>query len=332
MATVTGYNTGSYSCTGLINLKADEVTATSISCDTFLNQSSSLFTGISSNIQTQIDYINTLVNLGYIQLNNNYPIPFQIRDSSSNILFKIDNSGNIYGKSLYINNGLINFDSYVTSSYLSSQLSNYATISYVNSQLSNYATNSALSSYRLISDSYAKWEIDDKFSSYRLISDSYAKWEVDNMVAGLSAGIAANGVAVAGVVVALAATDAAVAANSAEIATLQGEVSTLQGDVSTLDGQVSALQTKTQNQTATASVTNFSGSVNTTTLSATTLGATTGSHTLNIGNNLYGGILTDNINIGTGLAFNNVNILGVLYINGVPFVPFNVSAPMAQWT
>jgi hypothetical protein len=33
-----------------------------------------------------------------------------------------------------------------------------------------------------------------------LISDSYAKWEVDNMVAGLSAGITANGVATTGVI------------------------------------------------------------------------------------------------------------------------------------
>jgi hypothetical protein len=61
---INGYNTGNYSCTGLINLKADEVTATTISCDKFLDQNSSLFTGVSSNIQTQLNTINTLVSVG----------------------------------------------------------------------------------------------------------------------------------------------------------------------------------------------------------------------------------------------------------------------------
>jgi len=188
------------------------------------------------------------------------------------------NSNSEYTTNLYINGQLIDFSSYVTSSYLSttlsnyitssflsstlssyvlasnlssqlsnyvlsstlsSQLSNYATISYVNSQLSNYASNGAL-------------------SSYRLISDSYAKWEVDNMVAGLSAGIAANGATNAGLVVSLAATNAAVAINTAEIATIQGQLTTI-------DGQITTLQGKTQNQTATAGNTKFTGTLQMTT-------------------------------------------------------------------
>jgi hypothetical protein len=164
-------------------------------------------------------------------------------------------STNIYGQNLYINNQLINFGSYVTSSYftsqlnnyvlssyLSSQLSNYATISYVNSQLSNYATNGAL-------------------SSYRLISDSYAKWEVDNMVAGLSAGIAANGVATTGVIASLAVTNATVAGLVANVSTLNADVATIQGELTTIDGQISTLQGKTQNQTATVGNTNFTGTL-----------------------------------------------------------------------
>jgi hypothetical protein len=114
-------------------------------------------------------------------------------------------------------------------------LNNYATISYVNSQLSNYASNGSL-------------------SSYRLISDSYAKWEIDNMIGGLSAGIGVNSAAIAGLVVSLAATNAAVAINTAEIATIQGELTTI-------DGQITTLQGKVQNQTASAGNTNFTGTL-----------------------------------------------------------------------
>jgi hypothetical protein len=49
--------------------------------------------------------LSSLENVGYIILKNTDSIPFQIQDSSnSNVLFKIDSSGNIYGNSLYINN------------------------------------------------------------------------------------------------------------------------------------------------------------------------------------------------------------------------------------
>lgn len=61
---INGYNTNVYSTTGLSNIKANEVIADSVNCDTFLDQSSSLFTGVSSNIQTQINTINSLVSVG----------------------------------------------------------------------------------------------------------------------------------------------------------------------------------------------------------------------------------------------------------------------------
>jgi hypothetical protein len=64
MASINGYNTDSYSCTGLINLKADEVNATSINCETFLDQDSNLFSGITSNLQSQLNSINGLVTSG----------------------------------------------------------------------------------------------------------------------------------------------------------------------------------------------------------------------------------------------------------------------------
>ena len=187
------------------------------------------------------------------------------------------NSNAEYTTSLYINGQLINFSSYVTSSYLSTTLSNYITSSFLSStlssyvlasnlssQLSNYVLSSTLSStlsnYATISyvnSQLSNYATNGALSSYRLISDSYAKWEIDNMVGGLSAGITANGVATTGVIASLAVTNATVSG-------LVANVSTLNGQVSTLDGQVSTLQGKTQNQTATAGNTNFSGVLNVT--------------------------------------------------------------------
>jgi hypothetical protein len=180
--------------------------------------------------------------------------------------------------SLYVNGQLINFSSYVTSSYLSTTLTNYITSSFLtstlssyvlasnlSSQLSNYVLSSTLSStlsnYATISyvnSQLSNYASNGALSSYRLISDSYAKWEVDNMVAGLSAGITANGVAITGVVASLAVTNATVAG-------LVTNVSTLNGQVTTIDGQITTLQGKTQNQTATAGNTKFTGTLQMTT-------------------------------------------------------------------
>ena len=224
-------------------------------------------------------------------------------------------STNIYGTNLYINNQLINFGSYVTSSYftsqlnnyvlssyLSSQLSNYATISYVNSQLSNYATNGAL-------------------SSYRLISDSYAKWEIDNMVGGLSAGIAANGVAITGVVVSLAATNATVAG--------------LVGSVASLDGQVSTLNTKTMYQSTGTGLsgpyTAFTNNLN------VSNGVSNAIQLKNTGEAIMDTLTTTYIQPNSttiSISGNNINIGGltsVIYINGLPYSAFNQLNFLSQW-
>ena len=224
-------------------------------------------------------------------------------------------STNIYGENLYINNQLINFGSYVTSSYLtsqlnnyvlssylSSQLSNYATISYVNSQLSNYATNGAL-------------------SSYRLISDSYAKWEVDNMVAGLSAGIATNAAATTGVIASLAATNATVAG--------------LVGSVATLDGQVSTLQTKTIYQSTGSGLsgpyTQFINNLN------VSNGVSNAIQLKNTGEAIVSTLTTTYIQPNSttiSISGNNINIGGltsVIYINGLPYSAFNQLNFLSQW-
>jgi septum formation inhibitor MinC len=64
MLSVNGFTTNNLTTTGLYNIDADEINADTINCDTFLNQSSDLFTGVSSNIQTQINTINSLVSVG----------------------------------------------------------------------------------------------------------------------------------------------------------------------------------------------------------------------------------------------------------------------------
>ena len=61
MLSVNGLTTNNLTTTGLYNIDANDITADSINCDTFLDQSSSLFTGVSSNLQTQINTINSLV-------------------------------------------------------------------------------------------------------------------------------------------------------------------------------------------------------------------------------------------------------------------------------
>jgi hypothetical protein len=63
---INGYNTNSYNLTGLNNinldsLDADSINTNSLVCQTFLNQDSSYFTNINSNIQTQINNMNTAI-------------------------------------------------------------------------------------------------------------------------------------------------------------------------------------------------------------------------------------------------------------------------------
>jgi hypothetical protein len=191
-------------------------------------------------------------------------------DNLQTALFDADTSGNIYGTSLYINNQLINFGAYVTSSYLASNyalissLSNYVLSSTLSSTLNNYATTSALSSYRLISDSFNKSDVTNEVvirTGYSgLNSDGSiktCKQYTDENIAGVSAVTATNSGAIAGLVASLATTNAT-------IAIIEGEVATIQGELTTIDGQITTLQGKTQNQTATAGNTNFAGVLNVT--------------------------------------------------------------------
>lgn len=188
-------------------------------------------------------------------------------DNLATAKFDADTSGNIYGTSLYINNQLINFGSYVTSSYLASNyalissLSNYVSTSTLNSTLNNYATNNALGSYRLISDSFNKSDVTNEV----LIRTGYAglnsdgsyktcKQYTDENIAAVSAATATNAAATTGVIASLAATNATVAV-------IEGEIATIQGELTTIDGQITTLEGKTQNQSATPANTSFNGTL-----------------------------------------------------------------------
>lgn len=276
------------------------------------------------------------------------------------------NSNSEYTTNLYINGQLIDFSSYVTSSYLSTTLSNYITSSFLtstlssyvlasnlSSQLSNYVLSSTLSStlsnYATISyvnSQLSNYASNGALSSYRLISDSYAKWEVDNMVSGLSAGIAANGAATTGVIASLAATNATVAGIAANVTTLNGQVSTLDGQVTTIDGQITTLQGKVQNQTASIGNTNFTGQVkinNLITLGSD--GSITGD-TINVSTGVISA-LTTNVNydqyiysnssvtignVNPGLGLSSINLNGIVFVNGVALTPYSAASSFfSQW-
>ena len=237
-------------------------------------------------------------------------------------------STNIYGTNLYINNQLINFGSYITSSYLTSQLSNYVLSSYLTSQLSNYATNNALSSYRLISDSWSRGdttnEILIRVGNMGTNSDgsiTTAKQYTDNATGGLSAGIASNSVAITGVIASLATTNATVAG--------------LVGSVSTLDGQVSTLQTKTMYQSTgtglSGAYTQFTNNLN------VSNGVSNAIQLKNTGEAIVSTLTTTYIQPNSttiSISGNNINIGGltsVIYINGLPYSAFNQLNFLSQW-
>lgn len=187
--------------------------------------------------------------------------------------------------SLYINGVLIDFGTYITSSYLSSQLANYVSNSTFNSTLSlyvlssslstilnSYATTSALSSYRLISDSYNKsqvWSRDETTNEILIrVGDcgsnndgsiKTGKQYTDEQIAIVSAATGVNSAAIAALVAWQTTTAATIATIQGQILTIQGQLTTVEENIVDLQTDVTALQVKTQNQTATAGNTKFSG-------------------------------------------------------------------------
>lgn len=286
----------SNSVTGLNSIIADQVVTGSLNCDTFLNQSSSLFTGVTSNIQNQINTISTLATGPQGPQGPQGPIGPQGIQGIQGATGPQGPTGPKGDKG----------DTGPTP------------------DMSNYATSAS--------------------------------------VAGLSAVVATNTTAIAGLV-------GSVATIEGEITTIQGEIATMAGQITTIDQDLSTLDGKTIYQTAntTTITTAFNSNVNITTglstpiqlkqtgdivangsitlpsLSLQSNGNITGNQiTCGTGNidqittnvsqtqNIYG-----NVNIGTASGINTVNIgsaTTLVYINGIPYLPFSSSTSFfSQW-
>jgi hypothetical protein len=279
--------------------------------------------------------------------------------------------------SLYINGQLIDFTSYVTSTYLSTTLSNYITSSFLTSTLSNYALTSSLSNYVLtsslsnyvtnssLSSTLNNYATTSALSSYRLISDSYNKSDVTNEVVirtgypgtnsdgsiktckqytdetatSLAAATAVNSGAITGLVAGLATTNAT-------IAVIEGEITTIQGELTTIDGQITTLQGKTQNQTATAGTTSFTGQVKINNLitlasngsiTADSINVTTGTISelttnVNYDQHIYSNSSVTIGNVAAYTGISSINLNGLVYINGTLLTPFSAASSFfSQW-
>jgi hypothetical protein len=82
------------------------------------------------------------VSTGQLLIDNtyNYDYPIQVDDGTGvNVYFKVSSLGNIYGTDLYIDNVLISFSSYITSSYLNTALTSYVSTASLVTSLLPYA-------------------------------------------------------------------------------------------------------------------------------------------------------------------------------------------------
>jgi hypothetical protein len=264
----------------------------------------------------------TLISNNELNTLNNIDISQTIQNQINNIITSISNIGtsvtssSIFTNNLYINGSLINFSSYINSGYLNTALASYATLT----DLSNYATLSYLNGYRSKDDS---WSRDDTTNQIVIRTGTYpnnsdgsiqtCKQYTDASIAGLSSGLATN----------IAATSALGVSLSGTQASLTGT----QGTVATQGGEIDTLNSKTQFQTS--SLTNLS---------------TTFSNTLNVTNGISnvvqlkndGSISATSLNI-TNINPNSSGIINIggltstIYINGLPYTPFNVFNGFSQF-
>jgi hypothetical protein len=192
--------------------------------------------------------------------------------------------------------------------------------------------------------------------------------EASATTAGAAAGGAAGASAGAdaGAAAGAAAASALITPLEGEIATLQGQVSTLEGDVTTINTDLTELQQKTSNISAVTGVsTTITGTdglyvddittlaitspdileiVSTTSTAITSSGAieVATTSTLTLGGGTFSTLQSDTetsilapiININSGASTGTINIgeslLDTVYIQGLPFVNFNLN-PFSQW-
>jgi hypothetical protein len=192
--------------------------------------------------------------------------------------------------------------------------------------------------------------------------------EASATTAGAAAGAAAGASAGAdaGAAAGAAAASALITPLEGEIATLQGQVTTLEGDVTTINTDLTELQEKTSNISAVPGVsTTITGTdglyvddittlaitspdvleiVSTTSTAITSSGAieVATTSTLTLGGGTFSTLQSDTetsilapiININSGASTGTINIgeslLDTVYIQGLPFVNFNLN-PFSQW-
>ena len=263
----------------------------------------------------------TLISNNELNTLNNIDTSQTIQNQINNLITSISNIGtsvtssSVFTNNLYINGNLINWASYITSGYLNTALASYATLE----QLSNYATLSYLNGYRSKDDS---WSRDDTTNQIVIRTGTYSnnsdgsiqtcKQYTDSAVGGLSSGLGVN--------------TAAITALSVSLSATQASLTATQGTVSTQGGEIDELNSKTQFQTS--SLTNLSTSF------TNTLNVTNGiSNVIQLKND--GSITANNLNI-TNINPNSgtINIGGLtstIYINGLPYTPFNVFNGFSQF-
>jgi len=262
-----------------------------------------------NNLETNLisnDEFNTLNNIDTSQTIQNQinNINTSISNLGNSVSSSTVTTTNLYTSYLYINSVLINFQSYITSGYLNTALASYATLSYLNG-------------YRSVADSWSRSdttnEIVNRTGTYPNNSDGSiqtCKQYTDSAVGGLSSGLATNVAATSALGVSLTATQA----------TLTG----VEGTVATQGGEIDTLNSKTQLQTGSLTSTTFTNTLN------VTNGISNVVQLKNDGS-IYGTSLNiTNINPNSG-TINIGGLNSIIYINGLPYTPFNVFNGFSQF-
>lgn len=311
---------------------------------TIQNQINNLSSGSFNNLETI--YINIVKDLLI-------PNPIIFVDDL-NLLFKLTSNGNIYCTDLYINSTLINF-------------SNFATLTNLLNYVTNSNLNSILNGYRMVSDSWSRSDTTNEINIRTGYTSGTCKAVDDALIEAQTATDADVATLDASVLV----LDASVTTLEGELITLQGEVVTLEGQVETNEADIVSINEKIIYQTAGADgngnftkftsnlyindnfdntiILNNLGDITSKTLKCNSISSdislslsslSVNVNTQNsINKNTYINGQTVNIlsnsQIGSqiiiGNALGSTSIYGSFYVNGIPYVPFNVLNGMIQW-
>lgn len=329
-------NLNSNSINGLMNISCDTLNTSLISNEEIntLNMSNT-----STTLQNQINIINTLLTSTNSQFNTNQLIlsntnlyPFMISGISSLDIFKISNTGLIY-----VNGSLIDFATFITSSYLNTALASYVSTSSLNTTLSSYVSNSSLSSalngYFQKSETWSKTDIANIQNDTLNSAKTYTDGQITTVNATFGTTTAALGVSIAGLSAGLVATNltvsaltTTVSANTADILTLNEKTQYITSGIDANGINTNILSNLNISQGLMNNIIlKQSGEVDCISVisNTATIPTITTKNINSTSNNLNIGITTTNIIIGS--------IGSVIYIGGFPYYPFNVFSGISQW-